>query len=696
MAYAKIRPRRGTLAEWTMVNPIISEGELVIEHPNTGVGTGPVRFKIGDGFKPYNELPYAFDALAANAIYGGNAYDWHDIIIRSDSYDNWMSEDPILGLAEITYDKTHKKIKVGDGVSPWSKLGYIGPDFNHGDYDFGDEDQIRSDLTNGIPPKEPTPANVVYRPRRGKLNTIINPDTILRDGEMFFEIPPEGMGKNYCKVKIGDGVTPYSELHYAIDPWNCGVEDLPNEPLTFDDTLTNNEIDPLLDKIKSKAGMAQLIENIRACIVWLKTKHNELRTSYDDFYENVITNYLTKKDAADIYLTIKDAADTYLTIDYAKTNYVTFDGEQDLTNKTYNGYTLADACEYNVSDATNAKAFADNDGDHLITERRAYFGTPQFNGSHAYDSSSVYYVHNTKGFREDGYGEAISVSGCANKSSPGPIWKSPSEIKVGLAEKAIFDENGVRLSGIWGAIDRVEGSIPSIDDILEQIKPLLQTSLITPISYHRAQYKERDTVSGASLKNEWFRIQIPNVQIPYSDIKEGPWNTEQYNEGLAAEFAHPMTLLISIQSPIRKKDNITLNRFDCIRADLLTWSPQFAYYRFPKSSKTSNYIKPKRKTIFTVGYAKKKIWDVKWSMSSYDKHNHTIGPSGPDHEDVISKDMIKQREAIIKLTANYKDVTIYEFRLNAGLPLMHYTNMDSNLDKLLPIGQYAKEPPQPN
>jgi hypothetical protein len=142
MAYARIRPRRGTLYEWSTTNPVLAEGELVIEVPESGVGTGLSKFKIGDGFKKYNDLPYAFDAEAASAIYGGDVYDWNNIYIRSGTTEEWSSEDPVLGLGEITYDSTKQRLKVGDGETAWSKLRYIGGfEMDLDDYDFGDEDE---------------------------------------------------------------------------------------------------------------------------------------------------------------------------------------------------------------------------------------------------------------------------------------------------------------------------------------------------------------------------------------------------------------------------------------------------------------------------------------------------------------------------------------------------------------------------
>ena len=37
--YAKIRPRRGTATEWSILNPVLAEGELGVEFPDSGVGT---------------------------------------------------------------------------------------------------------------------------------------------------------------------------------------------------------------------------------------------------------------------------------------------------------------------------------------------------------------------------------------------------------------------------------------------------------------------------------------------------------------------------------------------------------------------------------------------------------------------------------------------------------------------------------
>lgn len=138
MSYAKIRPRRGTKTEWELVNPILMEGEIGIENPDTGIGTGLCKFKLGDGYKKWSELPYAFNASAADSIYGGTVTVSHDICLRSGTSTEWETLNPVLGLGEIVFDITKGAIKVGDGQHQFNYLSYIGS--TNQDFDFGDAD----------------------------------------------------------------------------------------------------------------------------------------------------------------------------------------------------------------------------------------------------------------------------------------------------------------------------------------------------------------------------------------------------------------------------------------------------------------------------------------------------------------------------------------------------------------------------
>lgn len=141
MSYARIRPRRGTKAEWNFVDPILMEGEFGVEYPDTGLGTGICKLKIGDGHMKWSELAYAFDGSAAMGIFGGTVDSFNSICLRSGTTAEWEAANPVLQLGEIVFDITKNSIKIGDGVHPFNSLLYIsgsGMDF---DFDFGDIDE---------------------------------------------------------------------------------------------------------------------------------------------------------------------------------------------------------------------------------------------------------------------------------------------------------------------------------------------------------------------------------------------------------------------------------------------------------------------------------------------------------------------------------------------------------------------------
>ena len=71
MAYVRIRPRRSTAEEWEYYNPILAEGEMGVEVPPTGVGTGTVQIKFGDGVTPWKDLPYGLSVKAFEEAFKG-------------------------------------------------------------------------------------------------------------------------------------------------------------------------------------------------------------------------------------------------------------------------------------------------------------------------------------------------------------------------------------------------------------------------------------------------------------------------------------------------------------------------------------------------------------------------------------------------------------------------------------------------
>lgn len=139
MSYAKLRPRRGTMSEWELIDPVLMEGELGIEFPDSGIGTGLCKFKIGNGILKWSDLPYAFDAGAALNIDAGDVTSTSYIYLKRGTTEEWEALDPILSNGEIVYDETKQAIKVGDGITKFSDLNYIGYTWEMDqEYDFGD------------------------------------------------------------------------------------------------------------------------------------------------------------------------------------------------------------------------------------------------------------------------------------------------------------------------------------------------------------------------------------------------------------------------------------------------------------------------------------------------------------------------------------------------------------------------------
>jgi len=65
-----LRPHRGKAS--TMAGSrshiVLDVGELFVELPDTGVGTGESKIKIGDGKTQYKDLPYAIGDVSNNTI----------------------------------------------------------------------------------------------------------------------------------------------------------------------------------------------------------------------------------------------------------------------------------------------------------------------------------------------------------------------------------------------------------------------------------------------------------------------------------------------------------------------------------------------------------------------------------------------------------------------------------------------------
>jgi len=95
-------------------------------------------------------------------------------------------------------------------------------------------------------------------PHRGgvdKMTQGAGKNIVLASGELFIEYPNAGAGRGKCKIKIGDGVTAYSSLPYAIG-------DTSTDPITFTQGTEAN-IDRALAAISTGKPLNELIGNIK-------------------------------------------------------------------------------------------------------------------------------------------------------------------------------------------------------------------------------------------------------------------------------------------------------------------------------------------------------------------------------------------------------------------------------------------------
>ena len=64
------------------------------------------------------------------------------------------------------------------------------------------------------------------RPRRGKKTTAESENIVLKEGEVFFETPESGSGTGKGKIKMGDGISSYSDLPYYLEETNVSESEI--------------------------------------------------------------------------------------------------------------------------------------------------------------------------------------------------------------------------------------------------------------------------------------------------------------------------------------------------------------------------------------------------------------------------------------------------------------------------------------
>ena len=142
-------------------------------------------------------------------------------------------------------------------------------------------------------------SNPTLKPRRGSYNSMHNSDTVLEDGEIFFEIGNNGIPTigpdaiSFGKIKMGDGFTAYKDLGYFVDvdttavDWdNSGYASATSESQGADLYCNLNDIKP-------SATIKSIFGNIKALLYKLATKVTTLNNVTEDI-SNKLYNLDTK------------------------------------------------------------------------------------------------------------------------------------------------------------------------------------------------------------------------------------------------------------------------------------------------------------------------------------------------------------------------------------------------------------------
>ena len=101
-------------------------------------------------------------------------------------------------------------------------------------------------------------------PRRGPktLMATTKKDIVLGVGEIFFEYPDTGLGTGGCKVKVGDGVTTYENLEYAIENDASGAQ-------IYFDPDSSETVAAALAKVVSGASNATIVAALKQAVTIL-------------------------------------------------------------------------------------------------------------------------------------------------------------------------------------------------------------------------------------------------------------------------------------------------------------------------------------------------------------------------------------------------------------------------------------------
>ena len=178
---------------------------------------------------------------------------------------------------------------------------------------------------------------------------------------------------------------------------------------------------------------------------------------------------------------------------------VNLSGSQALTNKTYNGYTLAAACAKGVTDSTAAGALST--GSNLVTERDVYYGTPKINNSKSYTSSTTIYAPTTCGTAN----QILIAAG----SSKAPTWVTNLSVSQGGTGLTTLTSGSALIGNGTGAVN-----LRAITNNTSATAVTASTNLITANTLYYHTGNSNITTLGTITTGTWQGSTISATYLP--------------------------------------------------------------------------------------------------------------------------------------------------------------------------------------
>lgn len=244
----KIQWRRDTAANWTSVNPILSDGM-----PGYEKGTG--KLKIGDGVTAWNALPYSFEGVTDHGALSGLNDDDHLQYLNETRHDALPSDNPHgvtaaqVGLGSVpNIDATdrlnHTGTQLSSTISDFAaqvaidetttSLTLVGNNLT-----YTDEDGTATVLDLSLYLDDTNLARIV----NGTLNPATGIVTFTRDDSTTFTIDMSSLldDQNASEVPVTpSGNLASTDVQAALVELQIDIDNLNSEQSTQDTNISNN------------------------------------------------------------------------------------------------------------------------------------------------------------------------------------------------------------------------------------------------------------------------------------------------------------------------------------------------------------------------------------------------------------------------------------------------------------------------